>query len=122
MAILTFERRGERPLSARQFRLRLYRHAVYSALLIGISLLIGTGGYHWLAHQRWIDAFLNAAMLLGGMGPVGSIDATAGKLFAALFALYAGLVFLVVGGLLIAPVFHRILHRFHFESTEGNAE
>jgi hypothetical protein len=65
----------------------------------------------------WIDALLNSAMLLGGMGPVGDLGPTGGKLFATFFALYSGLVFLIVAGLLFMPVFHRILHRFHLDAS-----
>ena len=83
-----------------------------------VSLTGGTLGFHVLSRQLWVDAFLNASMLLGGMGPVGDLGPTAGKLFAAGYALYAGLVFLVVAGLLVTPVFHWVLHRFHMERKE----
>jgi hypothetical protein len=79
---------------------------------------VGTAGFHAFAKQEWLDAFLNASMLLGGMGPVGEFGRAPGKLFAALYALYAGLVFLIVAGLLMAPVFHHVLHRFHVEGTK----
>jgi hypothetical protein len=72
-------------------------------------------GYEYYEQLSWRDAFLNAAMLLGGMGPVNAPATPGGKLFAGLYALYAGLVFLIVAGLLLAPVVHRILHRFHWE-------
>ena len=75
-------------------------------------------GYHWLAHQSWVDAFLNTSMLLGGMGPVGDLPNDTAKIFAGLFALYAGLLFLVVAILLLTPVFHRVLHRFHWEISQ----
>ena len=71
-------------------------------------------GYHTLEHLSWIDAFLNAAMLLGGMGPVDPPHSFAGKLFAGLYALYAGLMFIITAGLLIAPLLHRLMHRFHW--------
>jgi hypothetical protein len=74
-------------------------------------------GYEWYEQLSWRDAFLNAAMLLGGMGPVNAPATPGGKLFAGLYALYAGLVFLIVAGLLLAPVVHRILHRFHWEEN-----
>ena len=94
---------------------RMFQHGGYVALLVGASLVAGTVGYHVFAGQIWIDSFLNAAMLLGGMGPVGAIDSSAGKLFAAGFALYSGLVFLVAAGLMLVPVFHRVLHYFQWE-------
>ena len=98
--------------------MRLVRHAGYGTGLVVVSLAIGTVGFTTLTGEAPIDALLNAAMLLGGMGPVGDFSKgrTAGKLFAAAFALYAGLVFLLVAGLLVTPVFHRVLHRFHWES------
>ena len=111
-----YEHRSERPISFAQFARRMMRHGGYAALVVGVSLVFGTLGYVGFAHQRPLDAFLNSAMLLGGMGPVGPVDGTAGKLFAAFFALYAGLVFVVVAGILLAPVFHRVLHHFHWES------
>ena len=97
------------------FRRRLARHLRYAGLFVAASLLIGTLGFWLLADEAPIDAFLNSAMLLGGMGPVGEIRHTGGKLFAAFFALYAGLAFLVVATLLVTPVFHRLLHLFHIE-------
>jgi hypothetical protein len=100
-------------LPARLFWRRLARHASYAAALVGGSLVVGTLGFHLLAAQSPVDAFLNTSMLLGGMGPVGEIRSTPGKLFAALFALYAGLVFLVTGAIVLSPVIHRFLHRFH---------
>lgn len=82
------------------------------------SLVLGMLGYHWIAGLPWVDAFENAAMLLGGMGPVGNDVATrSGKIFAGMFALYAGLVFLVVTALVLSPVFHYVLHRFHWEAS-----
>jgi hypothetical protein len=101
-----------------QFWRHLARQGLWAALLVGVSLVGGTLGFHAFGHQLWIDALLNAAMLLGGMGPVGDLGPTSGKLFAAGFALYAGLVFLLVAGLLVAPVFHRVLRRFHLEGKK----
>jgi hypothetical protein len=87
----------------------------YAAMLIVLSVLGGMLGYHVFVNLPWIDAFVNTCMLLGGMGPVNPIDTTGGKVFAGLFALYSGLVFLAAAGLLLAPVFHRVLHHFHWE-------
>jgi hypothetical protein len=116
-----YEHSGVPPVSTRQFVVRLLRHAGYGAVVVAASLAGGTVGFVTLAEQRPIDALLNAAMLLGGMGPVGDLGraSTAGKLFAAAFALYAGLVFLLVTALLLTPVFHRVLHRFHWEGSRG---
>ena len=94
------------------------RHGAYASLVLLGSLIMGVAGYHWIAGFAWIDALLNTAMLLGGMGPVDPLRTTAGKLFATVFALYAGVIFLVVAGLILTPVFHRVIHRFHWEADE----
>ena len=88
-------------------------------MLIAISLGIGMAGYHWLAGYTWTDAFVDASMLLGGMGQVGPLTKQGAKIFAGIFALYSGLVFLIVLGLLIIPMFHRVLHRFHWEQRDS---
>jgi hypothetical protein len=113
-----YEHRGERPLSVWRFLLRLLRHLGYTGALVGVSLIVGTAGFHWIAGQSVLDALLNAAMLLGGMGPVGDLTRVSpgAKLFASAFALYAGLVFLLASGLLLVPCFHWVLHRFHWEA------
>jgi len=90
-------------------------HVAVAAGLIALSLLVGMWGYEHYEHLPWRDAFLNTAMLLGGMGPVDPLHSNGGKVFAGIFALYSGMVFLVVGGLLLVPVIHRIAHLFHFE-------
>ena len=115
-----YEHRTAPLLPSPAFRRRLVRHAIYAAVLVAVSILAGTWGFWRLAGQAPIDALLNAAMLLGGMGPVGEIRSTPGKLFAAGFALYAGLAFLGMATLLFAPVFHRALHTFHLEEQRGD--
>jgi hypothetical protein len=107
--------RTVRPAAHRDFWRHLARQGSWAALLVIASLLGGTLGFHVFSRQRWVDAFLNASMLLGGMGPVGDLGPAAGKLFAAGYALYAGLMFLVVAGLLVTPLLHRVLLRFHVE-------
>ena len=84
--------------------------------LIFASLLAGVCGYHFLEDLPWIDAFLNAAMILGGMGPVAPIQSFGGKLFAGFYALYSGLVVIVAAGVIFAPDFHRMIHKFHAEA------
>lgn len=108
------------PLSLRRFAMRMAKHVGYGAALVAVSMAVGTFGFMEFAGEQPIDAMLNAAMLLGGMGPVGDLsDARdAGKLFAAGFALYAGLVFLLLAALLITPMLHRVLHRFHWEQGQ----
>jgi hypothetical protein len=103
-----------------QFWRHLGRQGLWAALLVGVSLVGGTVGFHTLSQESWVDAILNASMLLGGMGPVGDLGSTPGKLFAAAYALYAGLVFLLVAGLLVTPVFHRVLRRFHLEGKKDH--
>ena len=97
-----------------QFLARLAWHILFSLALVLGSLLLGMAGYAHYEHLGWRDAFLNASMLLGGMVPVESPQTDGGKLFAGLYALYSGLVFLVAVGIALAPVLHRLLHRFHW--------
>ena len=90
----------------------------YAGIVVAVSLALGMAGFHWIARLSWVDAFENSAMLLGGMGPVGELakGEGPGKVFSGLFALYAGLVFLVVTALVLTPVLHYVLHRFHWEA------
>lgn len=115
---MIYEQKSEPVLSRPAFLRRVAQHGGVALLITLVSLLLGTVGYHVCGGQSWIDSFLNAAMLMGGMGQVGEVTSTGGKLFAAFYSLYAGFVFIVVAGLLIAPLFHRILHRFHLEIEE----
>jgi hypothetical protein len=80
------------------------------------ALAIGMAIYHFVEGLPWADSFLNAAMLLGGMGPVDQLHTTAGKWLAGLYALFAGIVFLVLAGVMLAPVVHHVLHKFHLET------
>ena len=109
------EHQSQPLISRRHFFAHVARNGGYAALLVAFSVVAGMIGYHWIG-LPWADAFVNACMLLGGMGPVGTLpDRVGAKVFAGLFALYAGLVFLVVAVLMLTPVFHRVLHRFHLE-------
>jgi hypothetical protein len=98
------------------------QQAMYASMLIAWSVVLGMIGYHWIAGFSWVDSFLNACMLLGGMGPVGDLPGNAAKIFAGVFALYAGLVFLVVTALILTPVFHRVIHRFHWDASEHESK
>jgi hypothetical protein len=109
-----YEHRTAHPISRRHFLARMVRHASVAAAVVGLSLGLGMWGYAHYEHLRWRDSFLNAAMLLGGMGPVNPPQTDGGKVFAGLYALYAGLVFIVTAALLFTPVVHRLLHRFHW--------
>src|SRR5690349_19855959 len=87
---------------------------------LGVGTLgLGVAIYHWIEHLAWPDAFLNAAMLLGGMGPVDPLHTTAGKWLAGVYALLAGVVFLVLAGVMLAPVLHHVLQRFHLDADES---
>lgn len=110
-----YESHQHAPLPRAAFVRRLLTHGGLAAALLLASLAIGMAGYHGFEHLPWVDAFLNAAMLLGGMGPVNAPATTAGKLFAGCYALYAGLVFIVTAALLLTPVVHRLLHKFHWK-------
>lgn len=110
-----FEHHAEPLLPRAAFFRRLVRHGVIALLIVLASLVVGMVGYHIFEGFSWIDAFVNAAMILGGMGPVNELHTTVGKLFAGFYALYSGIVFLVVAGVLFAPVVHRFLHHFHLE-------
>lgn len=111
-----FEHRAEPLIPRQQFLLRVAQSGAVSLAFIAISLALGMVGYHALEDMSWIDAFLNASMLLGGMGPVTPPATFAGKLFAGIYALYCGLAVLAAAGVLLAPVVHRLMHRFHLES------
>ncbi len=114
-----FEHRAQPLLSPREF---LFRQLLYLLVALSIiigSLVMGMAGYHYLESLSWIDSLVNAAMLLGGMGPVNELHTYAGKLFASFYALYSGIIFLVVVGVIFAPLYHRFLHRFHLEMEDN---
>ncbi len=113
-----FEHRGQPLVSRKVFLQRVLRYFGFAAGIILVSLGIGVLGYHIIEGMSWLDALLNASMLLGGMGPVNPLHTDAGKVFASLYALFSGVVFLVAVGVLIAPIFHRFLHRFHLDADE----
>lgn len=101
-----------------QLAQRMLQHGAALLPLALVSLGLGMAIYHWAAGLPWADAFLNAAMLLGGMGPVDRLDTTIGKWLAGIYALFAGIVFLVIAGAMLAPVVHHVLHRFKLEGEE----
>src|SRR5262245_21912403 len=108
-----YEHYKQAVISRHQFIMRMLQHGGWALLLLGISMVVGVLGFHAFSHQLWIDALLNSAMLLGGMGPIGDMGPTSGKLFATFFAIYSGLVFIAASGILFTPVFHRVIHKFH---------
>lgn len=115
-----FEHRSHPLLPTRLFIWRMARHAGWVVLLLGGSLGIGIAGYMALARMSLVDSFLNASMLLGGMGPVGDLPNDRAKVFAGVYALYAGIVFIASAGILIAPAAHRVLHRMHLDQDDPN--
>ena len=115
-----FERRTE-PLAPRPiFLRRLARSVLFGLLFVALAMLIGVIGYHVSGGLGWLDSFYNAAMILGGMGPVDGrpVIPAAEKVFASLYALFSGVAFLVIVGVMFAPLFHRALHRFHLVSDD----
>jgi hypothetical protein len=110
-----YESRLHPPIPRALFVRRVLRHAAAALVLVSLSLALGMAGYEHYEHLQWRDAFLNSAMLLGGMGPVDAPRTDGGKVFAGLYALYAGLVFLVTAALILTPVVHRLLHKFHWQ-------
>jgi hypothetical protein len=115
-----YETRQQPPLGRPHFLRRLAGHLLVAVGLLAFSLALGIAGYMVFEHLALLDAFVDAAMLLGGMGPVHAPQTPGGKLFAGLYALYAGLVFIVTAGILFTPVLHRLMHRFHWdESRKG---
>jgi hypothetical protein len=113
-----FEHRKEQLLPRPYFYARVARAAGMGLLLALASLVIGTSGYHYLEKLNWLDAFVNAAMILSGMGPLAPLETSAGKLFAGCYALFSGLAFVTTTGVVFAPVFHRFLHKFHLEESK----
>ncbi|MES2880448.1 MAG: hypothetical protein V4713_18715 [Pseudomonadota bacterium] len=111
-----YESKKQIPLSNTHFAMRLFWHGTLVFGVLALSLALGMVGYCYLEHLSWLDAFLNSAMLLGGMGPVNPPVTSGGKLFAGLYALYSGLVFLVSAALVFTPLVHRLLHKFHWDS------
>jgi hypothetical protein len=121
--LFRYEHRSEPLLPWRLFLLRrVGKTAAAAAAVIAISLVLGMLGYRLAEGMGWLDAFLNASMILGGMGPVDPMHSAAGKLFAGIYALYSGLVLVGTAGLLLAPFVHRLLHRFHLEGRRESQD
>jgi hypothetical protein len=110
-----FERRHQKLAPISVFAKRLAGAVAVSAGVVIVVLLIGIAGYHWLSGLDWVDSLLEASMILGGMGPVNPINNTSAKIFASGYALFCGLVFIGIMGIVLTPVVHRMLHKFHVE-------
>jgi len=113
-----FEHHAQPLATQTEFARRMLRFGLFAAGIILFSLGVGILGYHYFESLSWIDSLLNASMILGGMGPVNAVQTNAGKIFAALYALYSGIVLLASVGILASPIFHRLLHRFHLEMED----
>jgi hypothetical protein len=114
-----FEHHSEPLATPAAFAQRMLRYSLVTAGIILFSLAIGILGYHYLESLSWIDSLLNASMILGGMGPVNAHQTNAGKIFASFYALYSGIILLASVGILVTPIFHRFMHRFHLELEDN---
>ena len=106
--------------SRRHFRHRLLRAGSFSIVLFLFSLTIGVVGYHVLAGLPWVDSFLNASMILGGMGPVDNLTNNTAKIFAGCYALFSGVAFISSMAIFLTPILHRFLHRFHMDEKNSS--
>jgi hypothetical protein len=113
-----YEHRQQPILPHPRFVKRVVLHVAMALLTVLIALAIGTIGYHSLGKLEWVDALLNAAMILGGMGPIDPLPSTPAKLFAAAYALFSGLLFIGILGVVLAPFAHRLMHRMHVDTSE----
>lgn len=114
-----YEQRQHRLISRADFAKRVAGHFLFSLGVIALALGIGVVGYHVIAGLGWIDSILNASMILGGMGPVDRLDTPGAKLFASGYALFSGIIFIALAGVIIAPFLHRLIHRFHLQDDES---
>ena len=112
------EQKNQRIVPVSVFIRRMAVYIGIALLVILIALFIGVAGYHWIAGLGWVDSLLNASMILGGMGPVNLLTSATAKVFASLYALFSGLVFIAVMGIVFTPVAHRILHKFHMDEKD----
>lgn len=115
MRLFRYERHHEPLATHAAFLSRLVANFAFAIVLVAFSLAGGMAGYHYTEGQSWLDAFLNASMLLGGMGPVSELHTDAGKLFAGSYALYCGLIVVITAGVILAPILHRVMHALHAE-------
>lgn len=113
-----YEKRHEPLLPRKKFYRRIARNASLGFGLIVVSLTLGTAGYHWLADLGWVDAFLNAAMILSGMGPVDVLHTTVAKIFAGCYAIFSGIALISTAAIVFAPLVHRVLHKFHLAESK----
>ena len=117
-SVTGFERRGQPLASRRKFVVRMCIAIGLWLALTTAGMAIGIAGYAFFEGMSFVDAFVNAAMILSGMGPMGELKTTGGKVFAGLYAIFSGLIIIIATGFVLAPIFHRVLHRFHVETTK----
>jgi hypothetical protein len=115
--LFNFEHLGQKVISRRQFYWRLTRALFLWVAITLFGLGVGIAGYAFFESMSFVDAYVNAAMILSGMGPVGELKTTGGKIFAGSYAIFSGLVIVIATGFVLAPIFHRVLHRFHVEKS-----
>ncbi len=115
---LRFETKNQPLLSRAAFAIRMLKYFAAAMGVVLVSLFVGMLGYHFIGDMSWMDAFLNASMILSGMGPVGKLKTEGIKLFAGIYALYSGLVLILTSGLLLVPLLHRLLHCFHLDDDD----
>jgi hypothetical protein len=118
LSAIRFEHRGQPVASRRKFLFRMLIAIGLWIVLTIVGLAIGIAGYAAFEGMSFVDAYVNAAMILSGMGPLGELKTTAGKVFAGSYAILSGLIIVIATGFVLAPIFHRILHRFHVETTK----
>ena len=118
--LFQFETRKQPVASQNVFVSRLTRNAISSAAIVAVSLVVGTCGYVYFENMRTVDAFANASMILASMGPLNPLLTDGGKIFAALYAIFSGFLLIGISTLMLAPIFHRILHRFHVDEHDAD--
>lgn len=114
-----YESRNQPLLHPARFRRRMAMHAVYALLLVGATLLLGALGHRWFGDHDWHDALMNAAFVIGGIGTYVMPDSSAGKIFSAAYGFFVGLVVMATLGVMLAPIAHRIMHKFHLDEADG---
>jgi hypothetical protein len=113
-----YERKHEKLAPLSVFVRRMAASVLMAGILSAVALFIGISGYHWIAGFNWVDSLLEASMILGGMGPVNPLPTNGAKIFASGYALFSGLVFIAIMGIVLAPITHRMLHQFHIDEDD----
>ena len=117
---LMYERRHDQLAPRSVFIKRIIASLAIALGIISVALLIGIAGYHYIAGFNWIDSLLEASMILGGMGPIKELPNDAAKIFASIYALFSGLILIALMGIILSPVVHRVMHKFHVDEKDVN--